>query len=157
MYALLSDAAKRRTSLQRLQRTYDDAAETLTLERVRVGAVVDDNTVPLVLQTRIFGTLRGTLTLPTGERDGADPGIDWRAELVYPGLRRGEKLKRETNLPPRATIEARDGTPIAKGPERVSELGLIASEIAGTVGPGLAGARRRAREARRARGRRRSA
>jgi cell division protein FtsI/penicillin-binding protein 2 len=135
MYALLSDKAKARTSLQRLQRTYDEAAETLTLERVRVGPVRDDRTVPVALETRIFGTLRGTLTLPTDEREGEAPGIDWRAELVYPGLRRGEKLRRETTLPPRATIEARDGTPIAKGPERVSELGLIASEIAGTIGP----------------------
>ena len=135
MYALLSDAAKRRTSLERLQRTYDEAAETLTLERVRVGPVVDDNTVPLVLADAHLRHPARHADAADGERDGADPGIDWRAELVYPGLRRGEKLKRETNLPPRATIEARDGTPIAKGPERVSELGLIASEIAGTVGP----------------------
>ena len=62
-----------------------------------------------------------------GERKDAGPGIDWRAELVYPGLRRGEKLRRETSLPPRATIEARDGTPLAKGPDRVSDLGPIAS------------------------------
>ena len=135
MYALLSDKAKARTSIERLQRTYNQAAETLTLERVRAGPMRDDRTVALALETRIFGTLRGTITLPTGDRDGEAPGIDWRADLVYPGLRRGEKLRRETTLPPRATIEARDGTPIAKGPERVSDLGLIASEIAGTIGP----------------------
>ena len=33
MYALLSDAARRRTTLERLQRTYRQAAETLTLQR----------------------------------------------------------------------------------------------------------------------------
>ena len=54
--------------------------------------------------------------LPTGERKDAGPGVDWRAELVYPGLRRGEKLRRETSLPPRATIEARDGTAAGQGP-----------------------------------------
>jgi cell division protein FtsI/penicillin-binding protein 2 len=135
MYALLSDKAKARTSIERLQRTYNQAAETLTLERVRAGPMRDDRTVALALETRIFGTLRGTMTLPTGDREGDAPGIDWRADLVYPGLRRGEKLRRETTLPPRATIEARDGTPIAKGQERVSDLGLIASEIAGTIGP----------------------
>ena len=70
-----------------------------------------------------------------GERKDAGPGVDWRAELVYPGLRRGEKLRRETSLPPRATIEARDGTPLAKGPDRVSDLGPIASDLAGTIGP----------------------
>ncbi|WP_084285206.1 penicillin-binding transpeptidase domain-containing protein [Solirubrobacter soli] len=135
MYALLSDAAKKRTTPQRLQRTYKQAADTLTLEKVHVGRVVGDKTIPIALETRIFGTLRGNLTLPMGERKDAGPGIDWRAELVYPGLRRGEKLRRETSLPARATIEARDGTPLAKGPDRVSDLGPIASDLAGTIGP----------------------
>jgi peptidoglycan glycosyltransferase len=135
MYALLSDDARRRTSLARLERTYADAAEILTLERVRTGPVRDQSHVPVVLETRVFGTLRGVLVLTTGKREGADPGIDWRAELVYPGLRRGEKLRRETTLPERATIQARDGTALAKGPDRLSDLGPLASEIAGTVGP----------------------
>jgi len=135
MYALLSDAAKKRTTQQRLERTYKQAAETLTLEKVRAGPVTDDTTVPIVLETRIFGTLRGNLVIPTGDRKDAGPGVDWRAELVYPGLRRGEKLRRETSLPPRAAIEARDGTPLAKGPDRVSDLGPIASDLAGTIGP----------------------
>lgn len=135
MYALLSDQARGRTTLKRLQRTYRDAAEVLTLERVRAGEVSDEGTVRLTFETRIFGRLRGVMTFPTGERKDADPGVDWRAELVYPGLRRGEKLRRETTLPPRATIEARDGTPLAQGPERTSELGLIASELTGNIGP----------------------
>src|SRR4051794_30976335 len=90
MDALLSDDARRRTSPQRLQRTYRDAAELLTLERVTTGPVQGENRVPVTLQTRLFGNLRGTLVVPTGERKDAGPGIDWRAELVYPGLRRGE-------------------------------------------------------------------
>jgi len=134
MYALLSDAARRRTSTARFERTYREAAETITLQGVSVGAVRDDG-VPITLETRIFGTLRGVLTVPTGERKDAGPGVDWRAELVYPGLRRGERLRRETELPPRATIQARDGTAIAKGPDRLSDLGPLASEIAGRIGP----------------------
>ena len=135
MYALLSDDAKQRTSEARLQRTYKQAADTLTLTKVRAGRVVNNTTVPVVLETRLFGTLRGILVLPTGERKDADPGIDWSAALVYPGLRRGEKLRRETSLPPRGTIQARDGTPLAKGPDRVSDLGPLASQLAGTIGP----------------------
>jgi peptidoglycan glycosyltransferase len=135
MYALLSDDARRRTSLARLERSYAEAADTLTLERVRTGPVRDQSHLPVALDTRVFGTLRGVLVLTTGKREGADPGIDWRAELVYPGLRRGEKLKRETTLPPRATLQARDGSALAKGPDRLSDLGPLASEIAGTVGP----------------------
>ena len=134
MYALLSDEARRRTSFERLLRTYEDAADTLTLEKVRVGIVRDHN-VPVALETRLFGTLRGVLVLPTGDREEGGAGVDWRAELVYPGLRRGEKLKRETSLPARATILARDGTVLAKGPDRLSDLGPLASAVTGQVGP----------------------
>ena len=140
MYATLSDDARKRTSLERLKRTYAAAADTLTLTRVTTGRprehgdVVD---VPVVLDTRIFGRLRGTLVVPTGDRAKGGAGVDWRAELVFPGLRRGEKLRRETDLPPRATLEARDGSAIAKGPDRVPDasLGQLAAEIGGTVGP----------------------
>lgn len=135
MYALLSDAARRRTSYERLQRTYKQAAETLTLQKVRVGRVEESDRVPVTLETRIFGSLRGVLVLTTGERKDQAPGIDWTAELVYPGLHRGEKLKRETTMPERASILARDGTPLAEGPDRLSDLGPLASEIAGRIGP----------------------
>jgi cell division protein FtsI/penicillin-binding protein 2 len=134
MYALLSDAARGRTTRERFERTYREAAETITLERVRTGTP-RGTTVPIVLETRLFGDLQGELAVPTGEREDADPGVDWRAALVYPGLRQGEKLRRETTLPERATIQARDGTPLARGPERTSDLGPLAAEIAGRIGP----------------------
>jgi hypothetical protein len=57
MYALLSDKAKARTSPARLQRTYAQAAETLTLQKVATGRVVNDTTIPVTMQTRIFGEL----------------------------------------------------------------------------------------------------
>ena len=104
------------------------------------------------LRTRLFGTLRGTLALPVVEQeDGAGDRLG--PHLVHPGLRPGEKLTRETSMPPRAAIQARDGTPLAEGEARLSELGALASEIAGRVGPGAARARRRAGAARRAAGR----
>ncbi|MBE2318454.1 penicillin-binding protein 2 [Solirubrobacter sp. CPCC 204708] len=135
MYALLSDDARKRTTYERLQRTYRRAADTLTLTRVRAGAVEQTNRVAITLDTKVFGALRGVLVVPIGEREGQDPGVDWRAELVYPGLHAGETLKRETSLPERASILARDGKPLAEGPDRLSELGPLASEIAGRVGP----------------------
>ena len=132
MYALLSDDAKKRTSLARLQRSYAQAAQIITLQRVAAGAMTDDRTFPVTFQTRIFGTLKGTVTLPLGERKEGGPGVDWHAELVYPGLHRGEKLRRETTLPERATIQARDGTALAKGPDRLSDLGPLAARSSGT-------------------------
>src|SRR5689334_17593499 len=140
MYATLSDAARERTSRARLARTYKQAAAVLTLTKLTTGPLRDDGDairVPVTMDTRIFGRLNGTLVVPTGDREEGGKGVDWRSELVFPGLRRGEKLKRETDLPPRATIEARDGTAIAKGPDRLPDasLGQLASEIAGQIGP----------------------
>jgi peptidoglycan glycosyltransferase len=138
MYALLSDAAQARTPRATLERAYRDAADTLTLERVRTGRVHEGGAgalVPVALATRIFGTLRGELELPTGDRSAGGKGVDWSPALVYPGLQPGERLRRTTVLPPRAAIEARDGTTIAKGPERLGAMGPLAAEIAGRVGP----------------------
>jgi peptidoglycan glycosyltransferase len=140
MHAELGPAARRRTSPQRLLRTYRRAAEIMTLESVRTGPASEPRdgvvTIPVALRTRIFGTLRGRLAVRMEEPGEGDPGVDWRAQYVVFGLRPGEQLSRRTRLPPRATIEARDGTPIAKGEARLSELGPLASEIAGRVGPG---------------------
>jgi len=134
MYALLSDKARERTPRRSFDRAYAQAAETLTLQKVRVGRP-HGTTVPVALDTRVFGTLRGELVLPTGDREEGGAGIEWSSSLVYPGLRRGEDLRRETTLPPRASIQARDGTYLAKGPDRLSDLQPPASEIAGTIGP----------------------
>ena len=138
MHALLSDRARSRASLQRFVRTYREAGETVTLSKLRAGKpreVADDAyEIPVVLGTRIFGRLTGKLRLPVVEQEeGA--GVDWRADLVYPGLRRGERLRRETSLGERGAILARDGTPLAEGPDRLSDLGPLAAEVAGRVGP----------------------
>ena len=55
--------------------------------------------------------------------------------LLFPGLRPGEQLTREVKLPPRATLFARDGTPLAQGPDRSSPIPDVASQIVGTLGP----------------------
>jgi cell division protein FtsI/penicillin-binding protein 2 len=138
MHALLSDRARHRASLERFVRTYEQAAETVTLSNVRAGkphrADGESYDLPVRLRTKIFGRLSGTLRLPLiEEQDG--PGVDWRSQLVFPGLRAGETLQRETTLAARGAILARDGTPLAKGPDRLSDLGPLAAEVAGRVGP----------------------
>jgi peptidoglycan glycosyltransferase len=138
MHALLTPAAQRRVSLERFAAAYRRAAKVATLSEVTPGRAAEprDGTVslPVVLRTRIFGTLSGRVALPVAElEDGA--AIDWLPYLVHPGLRRGERLSRTTSLPPRAAIQARDGTPLAEGEARLSQLGALASEIAGRVGP----------------------
>jgi cell division protein FtsI/penicillin-binding protein 2 len=138
MYALLTPEARAQIPLPRFTKTYDDAATTATLSRLTFARtrVKDGRLVlPTDAATRIFGHVKGDVTLPLGDDENGDPAVDWDAEAVFPGLRDGEKLTRQTTLPPRATIEARDRTPLAQGEARLSDLGPVASEVAGRVGP----------------------
>ena len=138
MHALLTPEARRRVPLDEFSAAYREAAKIATLDRVTAGRAAEPGegavAVPVTQRTRVFGTLRGRLRLPVVEReDGA--AIAWGRWLVQPGLRRGERLSRRTELPPRATIQARDGEPIAEGEARLSDLGPVAAEIAGRLGP----------------------
>jgi cell division protein FtsI/penicillin-binding protein 2 len=139
MYAMLTPAARKSTSVTRFARAYRAAATTATTARLRAsrpGEPLDDAvTVPVQVSTRIFGDVRANVTLPIGEAADGSPAVAWEPHLVFPGLVRGEKLDRHTRMPRRATIRARDGTAIAKGDARLSDLDPLASEIAGRVGP----------------------
>jgi penicillin-binding protein A len=139
MYAMLTPTAARETSARRFARLYERAATTATLDELRAGRPQDAGdgamALPMVADTRVFGPVRGTVTLPLGEDDRGEPAVAWQPHLVFPGLRPGERLDRRTQMPPRATIEARDGTAIAEGEARLSDLGPLASEIAGRIGP----------------------
>jgi peptidoglycan glycosyltransferase len=102
----------------------------------RPHSVRDDSvTVPFELRTRVFGDLEAAVRLPLGKGADGEPAVAWAPHLVFPGLRPGERLRRNTRMPKRETIEARDGTPIAQGDARLSDLDPLASEIAGRVGP----------------------
>ena len=139
MYALLTPEDQRKIPLERFAAAYREAAKVVTLSGVtagRAGEPADGVVgVPVVLRTRIFGTLSGQLALPVVDDDEKGASVDWSRNLVHPGLRQGEKLTRNTTLPPRAAIQARDGTPLAEGEARLSDLGALASEIAGRLGP----------------------
>jgi cell division protein FtsI/penicillin-binding protein 2 len=139
MYAMLTPRARSETSLRRFARAYRQAATTATLRRLTAGRARDpvDETVevPMTASTRMFGDVEAAVTLPLGEDVGGEPAIEWSPDLVFPGLRRGEELTRETYLPSRGTIRARDGSRMAYGEDRLSDLDPEASEIAGRVGP----------------------
>ena len=86
--------------------------------------------VPVSLETHAFGQIDGRLVLPlAGDR------IAWSPNLVFPGLGPGERLVRRSQVPERAPILARDGTPLAEGPaaSRSSPLGVAAQHVAGEV------------------------
>jgi cell division protein FtsI/penicillin-binding protein 2 len=143
MHAALAPTARRRASVRRLQRSYGAVARTATIVGVDAGrpvAIADRDgatyALRVDLRTRAFGTITRRLRLPITDAGDADrAGVDWTAALAFPGLRRGERLTRETELAPRAALLARDGTPLAEGPQRLSELGPLAAEVVGRIGP----------------------
>jgi hypothetical protein len=133
MYGQLSSGARGRLRRGRFAAAYERALETATATRVTTGRPRErDNAymVPVRVATRVFGPVAGTVRLPV--RAG---GVEWAPELVFPGLRRGETLTRTTRLPQRASVLARDKTPLARGDGRGSPLGPLASSIAGSLGP----------------------
>lgn len=138
MYAELTAAARRATPLPTFISSYKDAAVTATLVRLRpekAGEPADGVVrVPMTLSTRAFGRVQTSMRLPFEGKDDA-ARIDWSRNLTFPGVHRGEKLVRHMQLPRRADILARDGTALARGPDRTSSLGTVASSIVGELGP----------------------
>ena len=136
MHALLSDEARRAYPLKRFRAAYRRAADTATQTELTVeepsgerdGRIV----VPVVVETRVFGPQAGELLVPvSGER------VDWAPWLVFPELRRGERLTRRSVPPERAALLSRNRRVLAAGPAeaRTSPLVGIADSIAGSMEP----------------------
>jgi peptidoglycan glycosyltransferase len=163
MYSDLDLASQRSISLSRFTDAYREALTTATASSMRVagkahaelGGVV---TVPVRVDTRLFGALALDFNLRTLQGSGEGTRVSWSPSTVFPGLLPGEQLTRHTTLPQRATLLARDGGVLAEGPTgaavasgsaettRSSPLGELANAVIGTVGP-LPAARRQTLEA----------
>ena len=132
MYEELTSEAQSTYSLERFQRTYDEAATASTLASLETGEVSDEDDVasaPVRMQTHIFGELGGDLELPISE-----DRIAWEPHLSYPGLAAGELLSRRTRAPARAPILAADRTPLSEGPATARSVGTAALAVVGAVG-----------------------
>ncbi|HEY2635943.1 MAG TPA: penicillin-binding transpeptidase domain-containing protein [Solirubrobacteraceae bacterium] len=92
------------------------------------GGAVD---VPVVVRTRAFGTLRLIWAVPVRDGRVHDTGA-----AHFPGLRPGEHLTRMMAMPRRATILARDGTPLARGTTRTPapRAADVAEQVVGQLG-----------------------
>ena len=94
MYSELSPPERARIRRGAFTRAYQRALDTATAVSVVTGRPKrDGDAYPIPVRVPV-----------------TDAGIDWSHDLVFPGLRRGEKLTRETRLPPRGTLLARDKT-----------------------------------------------
>jgi len=138
MYALLTERARRSVTRRAFTGSYRRAAATATAVRVNVGRAPDPKdgvvALPVRVRTRIFGTVAAQVRLPFEEHDDR-VGVAWAPHLVFPGLAPGMKLRRRTEMPPRADLLARDGTPLASRNGEASPLGESAGALVGVLGP----------------------
>jgi Penicillin binding protein transpeptidase domain/Penicillin-binding Protein dimerisation domain/NTF2-like N-terminal transpeptidase domain len=155
MYLDLDASSQRSISAAEFAAAYQAALRTATATslqlagkpgRVRGGTIA----VPVRVDTRLFGTLSLSFELKPAAEGGERAALAWSRSDLFPGLRPGELLHRHTELPPRATLLARDGSVLAEGAAagegtRSSPLGAAASAVLGTLGPPPA-ARRNALE-----------
>ena len=138
MYSLLDPDSRDATSQAKFAAAYRRDATVATVKSitpVRVGKRVGDQIpVRMVVATRLFGTLRETVQVPLAG-SGSDATVRFVPSLLFPGLRGRERLARHMSLPPRATLFAADGTPLAQGPDRTSPISDVAIQITGVLGP----------------------
>jgi cell division protein FtsI/penicillin-binding protein 2 len=138
MYSLLSPASQLGMSEARFAAAYRrdaNLATTISLKPGRVGRRRGaDIPVPMVVRTRLFGTLRETVQIPL-DGTGSSATVHYTSALLFPGLSGHERLTRHMALAPRATLFASDGTPLAQGPDRTSPIPDVSGQIAGVLGP----------------------
>lgn len=138
MHAELTPDDQRAIPLREFTNRYRAAATTATATAFGHGEVGGSEdgivSVPMTVTTRVFGTLRAPLRLTfSGEDD--DRRVAWSPSMVFPGLAAGERLRRSTQMPRRADILARNGTPLARGQDRTSPIPDVADSIVGELGP----------------------
>jgi cell division protein FtsI/penicillin-binding protein 2 len=139
MYAELNDASKQSISAKQFAADYHEARQIatergVTVERAKASRSEGGQTVvpvPVTIETVAFGKVVEVLDLPWDEG-----GIAWKPYLVFPGLKPGEKLEAQTELAPRASILAADGTVLAEGPADAREhpIGSAAIDVTGEIG-----------------------
>src|SRR4051794_21431114 len=113
--------------LRDFRSSYRAARRAVTATRVELGraqAPRDERVaVPVVVHTRLFGPLRGTLRFPVRNEDG-EVRIAWAPELRLPGLRAGEQVRRRIlRRPKRAPVLAADGSRLADEPTAAAIAG----------------------------------
>jgi peptidoglycan glycosyltransferase len=151
MYADIARSSQRAVSPSEFAAAYRQALIESTVTHVKItggahGGAAGDVVVPVRVDTRLFGALSLDFTLRTVDQGTLGTRIAWSRSLAFPGLRPGELLSRDTRLPRRATLLARDGSVLAESPAgpdpvvsaeatRDSPLGNVGEAVVGAVGP----------------------
>jgi cell division protein FtsI/penicillin-binding protein 2 len=128
MWTLISAQAKRADSQAQFVASYRDAARQATVTGVSTGPAGKltggHARLPVVVHTRLFGDLRGSVSVPVID-EASTARIGWSRQLRLPGLRGEEVVQRQILArPARATVLAATGGRLANEP--------TAAGIAGT-------------------------
>src|SRR5260370_30917417 len=117
MYSRLDGAPQTQMNQSQFTAQYANAAQMATLRDVSVSRVGQPRSdvvpVTMLARTAIFGTLRQTLLVSVDVK-GSNPTVSFSNTLLFPGLEPGEQLSHEVSLPPRATLLAGNGAPLAQ-------------------------------------------
>ena len=137
MYSMLDAASRARvpeSTFGRELRADANTATVASLHVVRIGNP-SGTTLPVTMtvSTRLWGVLSETLTVPLSS-GSAGTHVHLAPSLLFPGLRGGERLRRRIAMPPRGSLLAADGTPLAEGADRSSPIPGVALQIVGTLG-----------------------
>ena len=138
MFAAIDTDAQRVYPIKRFAGLNRDAFRLATGDSIEVGISSRNGreyVAPVSIRTKLFGTIESELRLRV-MGSGDDVRVAWSRSMVFPGLRTGERLTRDAELPPRGTILFRDGaTPIARGSQRSSTAPAeVISAIRGDLG-----------------------
>jgi penicillin-binding protein A len=117
-WRLTTARTREQQPLAGFKQSYRQSARAATVSRVRVGRAAEPRNgrvaVPVVVETRVFGDLRGTIMFPV-ERAGDSARVGWTPDLRLPGLRAGERVhRRDLRRSPRASVLDRNGRRLSR-------------------------------------------
>ena len=118
MWRLTTARTHQQQPFSGFKQSYRQSTRAVTAMRVRIGNAGEPKDgrvpVPVVVRTRVFGTLRGTIAFPV-ERTGETARVAWSPELRLPGLRRDERVQRRVlRQPSRASVFDADGRRLSR-------------------------------------------
>ena len=121
--------------------SYRQARTAATVKGMSVGRAGEPRAgrvpVPVVVRTRLFGELRGTIEFPV-VRTGETARVAWAPSLRLPGLRPGERVHRRIlRRPRRASVLDAAGRRLSREPAAAGLVGSAPS--GGDPGSGLEG------------------
>jgi cell division protein FtsI/penicillin-binding protein 2 len=103
-WRLTTARTREQQPLAGFKESYAQSTRVATATGVQVGRAGEPQDgrvpVPVVVRTRLFGELRGTITFPV-ERTGEMARVAWSPALRLPGLRAGERVERRILRQPR--------------------------------------------------------